>query len=144
MFKFIQTFVATAMLSIFTFSSALAETNATLTVVVENISKQQGNLMMAVYDKKQNYDGDIEPAYVVREIVATPSMKVELDVAAPSTYAIKLYVDENKNGEIDFNIMGIPKEPYGFSNNKGRFGPPSYTDASFDVAGDTSTTIKLH
>jgi len=47
-------------------------------------------------------------------------------------YAIKLFHDENMNGELDSNFLGIPTEDYGFSNNvRGTFGPADYDDAKF-------------
>lgn len=36
---------------------------------------------------------------------------------SPGTYAVKLHIDENENGELDTNFLGIPKEQYGISNN---------------------------
>ena len=49
-------------------------------------------------------------------------------------YAIMAYHDENNNGKLDTNFLGIPKEGYGFSNNaKGKFSAPSFEKASFDV-----------
>lgn len=47
-------------------------------------------------------------------------------------YAIKLFHDENMDGELDTNFLGIPTEDYGFSNNvRGTFGPADYDDAKF-------------
>jgi uncharacterized protein (DUF2141 family) len=47
-------------------------------------------------------------------------------------YAIKLYHDENGNNKMDRNMLGIPSEDYGFSNNAtGSFGPADYEDAKF-------------
>ena len=49
-------------------------------------------------------------------------------------YAVSIFFDENQNGELDTNWLGIPKEPFGFSNNPPmRFGPPSYEDAIFSI-----------
>ena len=66
------------------------------------------------------------------------------DVPA-GTWAVLSYQDENDNGELDRNIVGIPKENYGFSRDaRGRFGPPSFEDAAFAVSGDTATAaVKL-
>ena len=48
------------------------------------------------------------------------------------TYAVSVFHDENSNEKIDTNIIGMPKEGVGSSNNaKGKFGPPKYKDASF-------------
>lgn len=35
---------------------------------------------------------------------------------APGAYALVLFHDENDNGEIDHNSLGLPTEPLGFSN----------------------------
>jgi len=63
---------------------------------------------------------------------------------APGDYAISLVHDENGNGKLDKNLFGIPTEGVGFSQNpKLSFGPPTYAATRFDVAGDTSETIRL-
>jgi len=56
-------------------------------------------------------------------------------------YAIKVFHDENNNGELDTNFLGIPSEDYGFSNNaKGSFGPASWEDAQFKFDKDSMIT----
>ncbi len=51
------------------------------------------------------------------------------------TYAISVLHDENGNGKMDTNWIGIPKEGGGASNDaKARFGPPKYEDAKFVLA----------
>jgi uncharacterized protein (DUF2141 family) len=43
-----------------------------------------------------------------------------------------VFHDENKDGELDTNILGIPSEDYGFSNNVSSwFGPPSWEKSKF-------------
>lgn len=60
------------------------------------------------------------------------------DVPA-GTWAVLSYQDENDNGVLDRNIVGIPKENYGFSRDaRGQFGPPSFEEAAFTVNGDTA------
>jgi uncharacterized protein (DUF2141 family) len=47
-------------------------------------------------------------------------------------YAISVYHDKNNNGKLDTGLFGIPKEPFGFSNEpKMGFGPPKYEDSAF-------------
>jgi uncharacterized protein (DUF2141 family) len=56
------------------------------------------------------------------------------------TYAISLYHDENGNAALDRNGLGIPTEPYGFSNNaKPKMGMPPYSAVQFAVASETVT-----
>jgi uncharacterized protein (DUF2141 family) len=54
----------------------------------------------------------------------------------PGTYAIAVFHDENSNGKLDSNFIGIPREGTGASNNaKGHMGPPKFDDAAFRYAG---------
>ena len=44
---------------------------------------------------------------------------------APGQYGAMIFQDLNKDGKMNFNLVGMPLEPYGFSNNsRGLFGPP--------------------
>jgi len=55
---------------------------------------------------------------------------------APGTYAISVFHDENSNGKLDTNFMGIPSEGVGASNEaKGHFGPPKFDAAAFRFSG---------
>jgi uncharacterized protein (DUF2141 family) len=60
-------------------------------------------------------------------------------------YAVSVFHDENGNGKLDGNAIGIPKEGYGFSNNaKSKFGPPGYKACEFAGTGtDQTITIEL-
>ena len=59
-------------------------------------------------------------------------------------YAISVYIDVNLNNKLVKNFVGIPKEPYAFSNNaEGFLGSPSFENASFVIAGDTSLSIDM-
>ena len=52
--------------------------------------------------------------------------------------------DVNGNDALDSNIVGMPTEPYGFSNNaQGSFGPPAWQDARFALDGDLTQVIRL-
>lgn len=63
----------------------------------------------------------------------------------PGEYAVSMYQDENLNGKMDKNFMGIPKEDYMASNNeKGSFGPPKYDKAKFIIKGNSKIIIKVN
>ena len=63
----------------------------------------------------------------------------------PGQYTIILFHDENGNGKLDKNALGVPTEPYGFSNNvRGFLGPPDFEEAIMEVnAGDKAVRIAL-
>ena len=64
----------------------------------------------------------------------------------PGTYAMVVIHDENMNGKLDTNGLGIPKEGYGFSNDARKWlGTPSFSDASFLYDGQNiDLTMSLH
>ena len=70
--------------------------------------------------RKEVYPLDGRKAYVMKDV-------------APGTYALVVHLDENRNGRIDRNFIGIPKEPVAFSNGYRPKGPPAYERAAFDL-----------
>jgi uncharacterized protein (DUF2141 family) len=65
---------------------------------------------------------------------------------APGTYAVSVFHDENSNGKLDRNLLGMPKEGVGVSNNAaGHFGPPKFDDMAFHYQGgrlDLKITVR--
>src|SRR5687767_1389684 len=80
-------------------------------------------------------------------MVKVRATKATCDFAdiAPGTYALAVIHDENRDGELATNLMGMPKEGYGFSNDaKGTLGAPSFEAASFSYNGQSlNMTIAL-
>lgn len=67
-------------------------------------------------------------------MVRSKNMSIIVNGLKPGVYAAQIFHDLNENGKLDTNALGIPKEPYGFSNNKkGIFGKPKFKDVSFMV-----------
>jgi uncharacterized protein (DUF2141 family) len=60
-------------------------------------------------------------------------------------FAIAVFQDVNTDGILDLNFLGIPNEPYGFSKNKfGKFGPPDFEDASFEVKENNPISLTIN
>ena len=121
---------------------ASAAHSASLTVSVTDIEKQSGAIMLAMFDAVEAYDGGGEPVKAVKIEVTGEEVSVTFDDLAPGRYAIKLYHDANGNGEMDRNMLGLPSEGYGFSGKGGRFGPPPFDEAAFEVTdGDANAVV---
>ena len=91
---------------------------ATLDIEVQGITKG-GILNLEISSSKETFEsdeGDTGVAARIQERVSRGSYQRSFDIP-PGTYAIKLHIDENENGELDTNFLGIPKEQYGISNN---------------------------
>lgn len=64
----------------------------------------------------------------------------------PGKYALAVIHDENMNGKLDTNRLGIPTEGYGFSNDaKALLSAPTFGAASFPYDGrNLALTISLN
>lgn len=116
---------------------------AELTVTIENITELTGTVNWSVFDSEKAYTEDLTPVLTARSRADRESLKLTLHDLPSGRYAIKLFHDANDNGKLDSNLVGIPQEGYGFSNNAGRFGPASFEDAAVTVDGTTQISIRL-
>ncbi|MEP5614336.1 MAG: DUF2141 domain-containing protein [Cyclobacteriaceae bacterium] len=115
-----------------------------LTVKVTEIEKVHGRVGLCIYNSKDTYMYSDKAIVCQWADVMDSTVPFTLDSLAHGAYAIVIFQDLNGNKELDTNFMGIPKEPYGFSNNPStRFGPPSFEGASFKVEGNTEIVIAL-
>ena len=115
------------------FNSLSAQSqNPILQIEVTNIKEKTGSIRLAVYDDKESFLGEgliIGKSVTVQQ---TGKMVIELEGLVHGHYAISMYHDKNDNEALDTNFLGIPNEPYGFSNNaRGTFGPPKFEKAKF-------------
>lgn len=105
---------------------------------IEGFKKAEGEIRIAMFNSKDSYTK--EPIHAVVLTVDSTSIEWEVPALPYGEYAIAVYHDKNKNGKLDTNFLGIPKERYGFSNNaRGRFGPASWDDAYFSVTEEEET-----
>ncbi|MEQ8525794.1 MAG: DUF2141 domain-containing protein [Gracilimonas sp.] len=112
---------------------------------IEGIDKVEGEIRIALFNSEKEYNEKENPLYAVVLPVDNSTVVWSQDSLIFGEYAIAVYHDKNVNGELDSNLLGIPKEAYGFSNNaRGRFGPASWKDAHFIIESDTSSmTIEV-
>ncbi len=117
----------------------------TLTIVIEDIRESKGTIQVEVFAGKAQFDGsDTAVAASFAQAATTGSMTFVAEDLPAGQYAIRIMHDVNGNDELDANFIGIPTEPWGFSNNaKGRFGPPRWNDVRFALEGATTQTIHL-
>lgn len=115
---------------------------AELKVNIGDIAAGKGHVLVAIYTGNENYLNDTS-TQALRVKAINKNESVVFKDLTDGEYAIKLFQDENDNNKLDTNMMGIPKEGYGFSNNVGMFGQPKYTEAKFIVKDNTEISIDL-
>lgn len=103
-----------------------------------------GWAMIALYDDANSFPSKPEKALRnLRRKIKAGTVVVSLKAIPRGEYAISAFHDENANGKLDTNFIGIPKEALGCSNNaKGVMGPPKWKDARFKVA-DKAVSQKI-
>lgn len=119
-------------------SAASAEGNtATLTLVVTGMKTDKGNLRIILARTERELDTKDEPFRRHEAPVKDGKSKIVFEDVPMGECAIKLFHDVNGNEKLDRNVLGIPKEPYGFSNNaRGKMGPPKYDRVKFQLDKD--------
>lgn len=117
---------------------------ARLTIHVEHVSPKGGIVSLALFTK-DNYNDDDHPT-LSRDVPADPAGNtIVIEGLKPGVYAIKMMQDINADGKFETSWLGLPLEPYGFSNNARPFlGEPSFRRTAFTVAsGENAITIRL-
>jgi uncharacterized protein (DUF2141 family) len=108
---------------------------AELTLSFPNL-RAGGSVAYAVHGSPETWKRRKEPVKA-GHLPWQAETQVILDLP-PGAYAVMAYHDRNANGRLDTLPIGMPIEPYGFSNNaRGSFGPPAWKAASFvlDASG---------
>jgi uncharacterized protein (DUF2141 family) len=114
-------------------------------VVVTGLHSNDGEVDCALFGTADGFPGDPSKAG------KTTKSKIENGQAvcifggvAPGDYGVSVFHDENGNGKLDRNFMGMPKEGVGASNDAvGHFGPPKFDDARFTYKGGPQT-LTIH
>ncbi len=110
-----------------------------ITIETYNADSDEGMVFIALYNKEDHFLK--KPVFRESTAIANGKSEVVFKNILPGVYAVSVYHDENNNGKLDTNFIGVPKEATGTSNNApARFGPPKWKDAKFEVKNEA---IKL-
>ena len=116
-------------------------------VEVVGMRNDKGQISCSLYSSADGFPkkGEKAVAHIVAPISEREAV-CEFPGIAPGTYAVSVFHDENSNGKLDTNFLGIPREGVGASNDaKGHMGPPKFDAAAFQFAGGrVSLKITIH
>lgn len=117
----------------------------TLTIVVQGFSNDKGQAIIGLCNSKTSYLKDGKEYKKVTALIKNKVAEYAFIDIPFGEYAVKTCHDENNNGKLDTNFMGIPDEKYGISNNvRGTLGLPDWKDAKFGFnKTNMSITIKV-
>ena len=114
--------------------------SATLVLTVVGIDDIEGNVMVGLYDSEAGFEAedDVEGRTVP---VQGPEAVITFAGIPTGDYALKVFHDQDADGKLD-TTLGIPSEPYGFSNNASDpFSAPEWEETRFAVSGGRPTHL---
>lgn len=114
-------------------SVACAEELGTLTVSVEGVRSDQGQVKLMLFDREDGFRKESKARQVLALSARTGQVEAEFRELPPGQYAVVAYHDENGDGRLNLRFGMFPKEGYGLSNNPKVIGPPRYKDSAFGV-----------
>ncbi|MES2534035.1 MAG: DUF2141 domain-containing protein [Pseudomonadota bacterium] len=122
----------------------LAASAADLRVTVSDGPATPATLYVALFDTPESLAADKPLASQTLPLRDGAGQLVFIGLPA-GRYVLKSFADENGNGKLDTNLVGLPTERYGFSNDaKGRMGPPGFDAAAVPLDADASIAFRLH
>jgi len=108
-----------------------------LEMEINNLESNKGPIYIRILDENEN------PVIVGTSPVINYSAEISFDSIFPGKYAIQFFHDENENQKMDFNLIGIPKEKFGSSNDvKPILGPPKFEKMLFEIYEDKKIVMK--
>ncbi|MGB3587696.1 MAG: DUF2141 domain-containing protein [Tunicatimonas sp.] len=116
--------------------------NQELTIEILGLSSYEGQVQIAVFTVDDDFP---DKGTYQKSVPLDPANKVQASFTLPEgDYAVAAYHDKNENGKLDTNMVGIPKEDYGFSNDaRGKMSAPPFDKAKVTVQ-QAAQTIQIN
>jgi uncharacterized protein (DUF2141 family) len=142
-FEALVRITAVALVITFSASPALSQSSSTIVVEVSGFKNSRGTLNCRLFTKPADFP-DGEGLATVRIPIAAPTTSCTFSNLEPATYAIAVVHDENSNGKLDKNFVGVPSEAYGVSNNKTyALSAPKWDESLFFLVPSESKTLQV-
>ena len=123
-------------------SISISAQTSNVTVNIKEIGKRKGTIYVMLFKNEEGFPKEKDKAYKIGKVTEYGDEVSYTFQGVPlGNYALTFFQDEDGNGELDTNFMGIPKEPVGASNMI-KFGKPSYRKCVF-VLGEEDMRMEL-
>jgi uncharacterized protein (DUF2141 family) len=128
-------------------ATANPNSNIKLTVVVDGIRHQNGQICLRIHSNEQGFPltdtSEVQSGCVQ---IQGSSIKKDFYGLKPGTYAVAVVDDQNGDYQLNRNFLGIPQEGFGVSNNPAisiKTGVPKFQDASFSLKKNKTINIAI-
>lgn len=121
------------------------QSDGVITIHVTGLRNDKGNMNCTLCSSPDGYPSDCKNKVIVKAPIQGDQSDCVFPHEAPGDYAATVFHDEDADGKFKRNLVGIPKEGFGFSNN---FRPtvraPTWDEGKFNFPGGHKTiTIKI-
>jgi uncharacterized protein (DUF2141 family) len=132
------------LLLILSLTSAGKKSNISLSVQVNGFSSNEGKAFVGIYRPQDKWP-EINRQFIGKVVsIENGVAKITFETLEKGSYAIAVFHDRNRNGILDKNMLGIPVEKYGFSNNaRETFSAPSFQSALVNLDKTKSISINV-
>jgi uncharacterized protein (DUF2141 family) len=109
-----------------------------LKVKIQGLKNAKGTLLLEILSESN------KPVHQIILPIKTLNMEYSYTNFTAGNYAVRVFQDINNNKKLDTNAFGLPKEPWGVSNNvPATLGPPSFQKMLLACKDKTITSITL-
>jgi uncharacterized protein (DUF2141 family) len=116
---------------------------ASLRLDVAALRNSQGTLNCRLFADASAFPGG-EGFRTLRVPITGAQASCAFNDLPPGTYAVAVVHDENGNGRLDKNFLGIPSEGYGVSNNRTyAASSPKWDESRFSVKASEPLVLRV-
>jgi len=120
------------------------EAGSSVTANVGPLRNTRGAVACRLYQSSEGFPRTTKGTVTRRVKVTGAIARCTFDRLPPGTYAIAVHHDENDNRKFDTNLLGIPLEGYGASNNHTpALRAPSWEESKFTLPRDKSIELSI-
>lgn len=135
-------FLLLAFIVLISYQFHVPESKGEIVVKIENIEKRKGMIRVGLYHSEENFMRK-PPIGKEVEVNGRKELTIRIPEVPFGTWSVGIYQDLNGNKKFDRNFIGIPKEPYAFSNGfKDKWRAPNFQETTFSFANN-GQTVKL-
>ncbi len=130
-------------LLIFLSGTHLINAQNSIDVEIVNFKSNDGIALVGLYNSDEAF---LKEAFIGKKVaIKNNKVIITFKDIPDGFYAISVVHDKDENDELTTNLIGIPKESYGASNDApARFGPPKWKDAKFEVKNGKVVKQKIN
>jgi|688.fasta_scaffold940524_2 uncharacterized protein (DUF2141 family) len=115
-----------------------------ITINVQGIRNKNGKIAALVFSNQNGFPSEVAKALAQARIDAvTGNATISLKNVPAGKIAITILHDENNNGKMDKNIVGIPKEGVAMTGKPLGNRPPKFDEAVIECTANKTLTLTL-